>query len=95
MFALRISIAVVPLLASLGFGWMVMEGNIDLGGGDKDVLLVAVLLLWSGIFFLSKLTLWLQGFALGQSVSVSAGISTGLTALAWVVLFVFSWLVAG
>lgn len=95
MLALRISVTVVPLLASLGFGWMVMEGHLDLGGGDKDILFVAVLLLWSSIFLLSKLTLWLQGFAFGQSVSVSAGISTGLTALAWVVLFVFSWLVSG
>lgn len=92
MIVLRISIAVAPLLVSLIFGWLTMEGSLNFGGGDKDVFLAAPLLLWSSIFLLGKLTLWLQGFALGKSVSVAAGLATGLTALAWIVLFLFSWL---
>ena len=95
MVVVRIVIAVAPLLASLYFGWLVMEGHLNFGSGEKDVFLTVPLLLWSGVFFLSELTLWLQGFALGRSVAVSAGLATGLTALAWVALFIFSWLVSG
>lgn len=76
------TIAVTPLLSSLVFGWLVMEGHLHFGGGDKDIFLTVPLLLWSGIFLLGKLTLWLQGFALRKSVSIAAGFATGLTALA-------------
>lgn len=95
MFVLRLSIAVAPLSSSLLFAWLVMEGHLNFGSGEKDVFLTIPLLLWSGIFLLGELTLWLQGFALSRSVTVSAGLATGLTALAWVVLFIFSWLVSG
>ena len=93
--ASRLLIAVGPLLASLLFGWLVMEGHLNFGSGEKDIFLTVPLLLWSGIFLLSELTLWLQGFAVGRSVAVSGGLATGLTALAWVVLFIFSWLISG
>ena len=95
MVVLRLLIAVAPLLASLLFAWLVMEGNLNFGGGEKDIFLTVPLLIWSGIFLLSELTLWLQGFVVRRSVTVSAGLATGLTALAWVALFIFSWLVAG
>jgi hypothetical protein len=93
--ALRTSIAVEPLLVSLAFGWLVMQGHLGFGGTENNILLVAPLLLWSRVFLLGKLILWLQGFPFGQSASVSVGLATGLTALTWVVLYVFAWLLPG
>lgn len=92
MLVLRISIAVAPLLVALAFVWLVLQGHVDFGGGEADIFLVVPPLLWSLLYLLCCLVLWAQGFRLGASVSASAGFATGLTALGWVVLYLFSWI---
>lgn len=92
---LRTLIAVTPLTASLLLRWAVVTGYFPLSNGTEVVFLVLPALLWSSLFLLCYVALWWQGFPSGQSTSVSVGFATGPTALAWIALFVFSWLPPG
>ena len=86
--------AVTPLLLTGLFVWLLLAGGLDLGGGEKDLFLTVPPLLWSLIYFLCYVALWSQGFARWRSAGLSAGVATSVTAIAWVVLFVVSWIVA-
>jgi hypothetical protein len=85
-------LAAAPLLLTLLFGWLVMEGNLNLGGGEKDVFLLFPLLLWSLVYLCCFLLLWWRRSALGRTVALSAAIATGLVIAAALILFGASWL---
>jgi len=87
----RLLVAVSPLLLTFLFTWLVMEGYLNFGGGEKEIFLAVPPLIWSLLFLLCYLVLWWRGLALGRSVVVSSAIATGLVALAWVVLYGVMW----
>lgn len=89
---LRLVLAAAPLLLTVLFGWLVMEGILNLGGGEKDVFLVFPLLLWSLVFLCCFLLLWWRRSTLGRTVALSAGIATGFVVAAALILFGGSWL---
>ncbi|HEX7045325.1 MAG TPA: hypothetical protein VF203_12000 [Burkholderiales bacterium] len=93
--AARLLAALAPLMLAALFGWAVLEGRLRFGGGDKDVLLIAPALLWALIHFFCYAVLWAQGFGLVRAAALAGGVATGFTAIAWVALFVFAWLVRG
>ncbi|PIX59585.1 MAG: hypothetical protein COZ47_11635 [Lysobacterales bacterium CG_4_10_14_3_um_filter_64_11] len=88
----RYLIAVLPFALTAGFVWLV-SGPLSLGGGEKDIFLSIPLLLWSFVFLVGYLLLWLRGARLARSIAVSAAIATVVVAVAWVVLLV-AWPVA-
>jgi hypothetical protein len=81
-------VGLVPLALTLLGAALLMEGVLNLGGGEKDIFLAIPLLLWSLTFLVAYLVT-----ARGQSVrslrplGKSALIATGLLAVAWVLLF--------
>ena len=83
---------VLPLLLSGVLVWLTMEGHLNFGGGEKDVLLAIPLLLWSLAYLSCYLVLWWRGCPTKRSVVVSSGLATGLVLLAWTVLWLVSWL---
>lgn len=85
--AVRILVAITPLLATFVFVWLV-SGPLNMGSGEKDIFLAIPLLLWSLLFSGCYLVLWWRGFTLGRSSGVSAGFATALVVIAWVVLLV-------
>ena len=78
---LRIGIALLPLATVPVLVLLIANGDLNFGGGEKDILLVAPWALWSLIFVASSLFLWARGWTLARSVTRSA-----LAALAGVVL---------
>jgi hypothetical protein len=88
----RLFVGVVPLLLAVLFAWLVMEGHLNLGGGEKDIFLAVPLLIWALVYLCSYFVLWWRGFAIGRSVWVSSGLASGLVAVAWLLLFGASWL---
>ena len=47
-----------PLLLTPVLFFALAEGYVNLGGGDKDILMVLPWLLWSVVFAVSALVLW-------------------------------------
>lgn len=89
---LRLLVAAAPLLLTVLFGGLVMEGGLNFGGGEKDVFLVVPMLLWSLVFLCCFLLLWWRQSTLGRAVALSAIIATGFVVAAALILFGGSWL---
>lgn len=85
--ALRLLLAAAPLLLTVLLGWLVMDGNLNLGGGEKDIFLVLPLLVWSLVFLGCFLLLWWRRSTLGRTVALSAGFATGFVVTAALILF--------
>lgn len=89
---LKLFLAVAPLLLSLLFGWLVMDGHLNFGGGDKEIFLAVPLLLWSLAYLCCYVTLWWRRAPLGRTLALSASIATGFLVIAWLVLLGVAWL---
>ena len=89
---LQAATASVPLLVMTpALVYSLAEGVLDLGGGEKDVLLALPWLIWSLVFWLCSLVLiyrrWPVGRWVLRSALVSTGALVGLGFIAYVVSF--------
>jgi hypothetical protein len=84
-------LAVIPLLLSLLFGWLVMDG-LNFGGGDKEILLAVPFLFWSLAYLFCYVTLWWRRSTLGRTLALSAIFATGILVIAWLALLGVVWL---
>jgi len=48
---LRLFLGVVPLLLTILFAWLVMEGHLSFGGGEKEIFLAIPLVIWSLVYW--------------------------------------------
>ena len=88
----KLFLGVAPLLFTVLFAWLVMDGHLNLSSGEKDIFLAVPLLIWSLVYLCCYLVLWWRGSAVGRSVRVSSGVATGLVVVAGLLLFGASWL---
>jgi hypothetical protein len=89
---MKLLLAFVPLLLTVIFAWLVMDGYLNFGGGEKEIILAVPLLIWSLVYLCCYLVLWWRRISLGRSMAVSSGLATGFVVIAWVVLFGVLWL---
>lgn len=87
----RLFLAIAPLLLTVLLAWLVMEGHLSLGAGEKDVFLAAPLLLWSLAHLGCFLALWRRRLSTGRLLAISASVATGVVAAAMALLFAISW----
>jgi hypothetical protein len=69
------------------FGWLVLEGHLNFGSGEKDIFLLIPLLLWSFVWFCSILVLWWRRSPVGRSLKLAAAFATASIVIMWVILF--------
>ena len=92
----RIATAFTPLALAPALGYLIAEGFVNLGGGEKDLLWMLPWLLWSLVFAVSALVLWRRGWSLRQALVRSAMVGFSVILLAAGLLAIFSQLgVAG
>ena len=78
--ALRLTMTVLPLLLTPVLGYLLAQGYINLGGGEKDILVLLPWMAWSLVFAVSSLVLWRRGYSVVRSLWRSALV--GLAGLA-------------
>jgi hypothetical protein len=83
--ALRVVLALVPLLVTVLFGWTV-SGPLSLGAGEKDIILVIPLALWSFCYLGCFVVLWWRGARLARTIGWSTAIATVLVVVASIAL---------
>ena len=94
--ALRIAIALFPLALAPVLVRLVVDGQIDPGGGEKDLVWVLVWILWSVLFAISSFQLWRRRWSVARSVVRSALVGIVGVFLAAILLALFGQLgVAG
>ena len=74
--AARLVLALLPLVLTPGFGYLLAEGLLDLGGGEKDLVLLLPWALWSLLYAICSFVLWRRKWSLGRSVLWSAVAAT-------------------
>ena len=83
----KLGLGIAPLLLTGLFGWLVAESYLNLGGGEKEIVLVIPLGVWSLAFLCCYLVLWWRGSATARSVAAASGVATALLLAAGVALF--------
>ena len=92
----RVAIALLPVALTPVLVNLIAGGQIDLGGGEMDLVWVLPWFLWSLLFAISSLMLWYRGWSLSGSVARSTIVGFAGLLLAAVVLAAFGQLgVAG
>ncbi len=85
-------LAVVPLLLTVLFAWLVMDDRLSFGGSEKEIVLAVPLAIWSLAYLGCHVVLWWRRAMVARSVAISSVLATGVVAVAWLALFGARWL---
>lgn len=83
-------LCLLPMLLIPVLGYLISDGYLDFGCGEKDLLLLIPWIFWSFIYLAIFIVVWIKRKKLKVILVYAAGVSTGILALAWVVLFAWS-----
>ncbi len=89
---LKLFLAVVPLLLTALFAWLVMDDRLSFGGGEKEIVLAVPLVIWSLAYLGCYGVLWWRRATVARSVAISSVLATGVVAVASLALFGAQWL---
>ena len=87
----NIVLAAVPLLIAPVLFFLLAEGWLNVGGGEKDILIAFPYALWALIFFVVSLILIVRGWPLRGWAGRAAFLSVGTVLVLWVIVFFSSW----
>jgi len=72
----RIVLALTPLLLTPALLSLLAGGQLDFGGGEKDVILVVPWLVWSVLYAVCGFLFWARGSSIGRATGLSVVIAT-------------------
>lgn len=85
---MQVLLALIPLMLTPVLLYLIAEGRLDFGGGEKDLILLLPWLIWSVLFAVCSLVLIYRRWALAKWAASSAALATvGLFALGLVAHF--------
>lgn len=87
---LRLLTLLTPLLLTPLLVFMLADGLINLGGGEKDILMALPWLVWALLFMTFGIGQWKKQPAYPSWLARSLVYSVGALVLLWVVLLVYS-----
>ncbi len=90
MAVLRLILSIAPLVLTTPLGYLIAEGYLNFGGGEKDLLLLIPWMVWSVVYFVLFLIFWKRKFSIQKGCGYAAGGATGVLALIYVVMLVWS-----
>lgn len=93
--ALRVIAALFPLALAPVLVILIANGELDLGGGEKDLVWILPWLLWSIIFAVSSFILWYRGWPFWRSSTRSAVAGLGGLVITALILATFGQLGIG
>ncbi len=90
----RLSLLLTPLALVPVFWFLVAESILNFGGGEKDLLLMIPLLIWSIVYMVIFVVGWIKGFTILRTLIYSAAGASILILLAGSILsfLSFYWL---
>jgi len=84
----RSILCMLPLGLTPLWGFLIAEGTLNFGGGEKDLLLLIPWLLWSLLYMVIFIVAWVKRWSLGKTVLYSFfGAGAGVV-LVWLVLLI-------
>lgn len=86
----RVGLCLLPLALTPSWIFLIAEGYLNFGGGEKDLLLVIPWIVWSALFLVIGVIAWVRGLSWKRGLAWSAGGATAVLAGAWVCLLIWS-----
>ena len=90
LFFTKLILCLLPILITPIWGHLLSYGYLDFGGGDKDIFLLIPWLFWSFLYLLIFIVAWIMGKEIKVILFFAIGGATGIFALTWIVLFIWS-----
>ena len=90
LFFTKLILCLLPLLMTPIWGHLLSYGYLDFGGGDKDIFLLIPWLFWSFLYLLIFIVAWFKRKKIKVILFYAIGGATGIFALTWIVLFIWS-----
>ena len=69
----RAGICLLPLAVTPIWIFLIAEGSLNFGGGEKDLFLVIPWLVWSALFLAIGVVAWVRGLSWTRGLAWSAG----------------------
>ena len=89
MFIFRLILSIVPLALTPLLGFLIAEGYLNIGGGEKDLFLLIPWMVWSLVYFVLFLILWRRKFPIKKGCDYAAVGATGALALIYGVILIW------
>jgi len=68
----RVVLSLLPLGLTPALGYVLANGHLNLGGGEKDILVLLPWLVWSLLFAVSSWVFWRREYSITRSLLASA-----------------------
>jgi len=82
----RIAVALFPLALTPGIVWLLAEGHLNLGGGEKDILIAIPWLLWSVVFAIATMVRTRGERSFGRGIGTAALWASAILVTLWLAL---------
>ena len=89
MLILRLILSIVPLSLTPLLGYLIADGYLNFGGGEKDLLLLLPWMVWAVLYFVLFLIFWKRKFSIQKGCGYAAGGATGALALIYGVMLIW------
>jgi hypothetical protein len=86
----QVALALLPLVLTPVLGYVLAEGVLSLGGGDKDIFWAFLWAIWSIAFAVSSIFLINRNWAVDKWALRSTLASTGVMLVLWLLAFAAS-----
>ena len=87
--SLRLFLSILPLALTPLLEFFIADGYLNLGGGEKDVLLLIPWILWSLLYLIFFLASWWIKVPVTRGLAYASGGATGVLAFIYVILVVW------
>jgi hypothetical protein len=81
------ALAALPLLFTPVLFFMLAEGWLNLGGGDKDIVVTLPYLIWALLFFIAAVVLIVKGWSFRRWLVRAGLVSVAIMLILFVILF--------
>jgi len=88
--SLRVLLSIFPFGLTPLLGWLISHGYLNFGGGCKDIIMIFPWMAWSLLYLVIFLSLTIKKKPLKVTLEWSVGGATGIIAVLFAVLFVWS-----
>lgn len=85
----RLGVSVLPLLLTPLWGYLIADGYLNFGGGEKDVLLLIPWLVWSTFYLVISVVCWVKRVSISRGLAYATVGAFALLTLAWLGLLVW------
>jgi hypothetical protein len=89
MIMLRVLVCLLPLLLTPLWAYLIADGYLNLGGGEKDLIWLLPWLLWSALFAIAGAISWSRGHSVVGMIKRGLGWATGGLFGIWVTALLF------